>query len=62
MSKKYAYQYVCFDIRNKGEIDLANKQLADLAQQGYELCWSITENRKEISSDIRLNQLRKEIK
>ena len=62
MSKRYTYQYVCFDIRNKGEIDFANKQLTELAQQGYDLEWSITENRNEGMSDIRLNKLRKEIK
>ncbi|MDE1814897.1 MAG: hypothetical protein KGI05_09590 [Thaumarchaeota archaeon] len=62
MAKLYAYQYVCFDIRNKGDIDGANKQLAELASQGYQLDYSITESRKEGLSEIRVNRLRKEIK
>lgn len=62
MGKKYLYQYVCFDIRNKEAIDLANKKLLELGQEGYDLYYSITENRKEGSlSDIRLNKLRKQL-
>lgn len=62
MSKRYTYQYVCFDIRDKEEIDLANTMLEKLAYDGYDLEMSVTENRNEGMSDIRLNKLRKEIK
>lgn len=59
MSKRYVYQYVCFNIRNKGEIDLANSQLAQLAQKGYDLEWSVTENTSENNTEVRLNKLKK---
>lgn len=61
MSKRYIYQYVCFDIRDKAEIDKANQDLVHLAMQGYDVDWSVTAL-EEGKPTIRLNRLRKEIK
>lgn len=62
MSKHYIYQYVCFDIRDKQAVEQANMYLEKYALEGYDLDWSVTENRTDEKSDIRLNRLRKEIK
>lgn len=62
MGKIFTYQYVCFNIRNKADIDLANKQLAELSKNGYTLYHTITENRNQGFDEIKVNTLRKEIK